>query len=86
MARPEIDRLDLLVVLDLAWRPLPEDATVVHDRDIGRHSERDVEIVLDDDVADVRRESVEDCDEVTALGWRQSGCRLIEEDKARGAG
>ena len=72
MPRSEIDRLNLFVVLDLAWRAFLEDAAVVHHGHIRRHLERNVEIVLDDDVSDMRGERVEDGDEVAPLGRRET--------------
>ena len=86
MPGSEIDRLNLLVVLDLVRRAFLEDAAVVHHRHIGRHPERDVEIVLDDDVADMRRQRVEDGDEIAPLGRRETRRRLVEQDEARRAG
>ncbi len=49
-------------------------------------AQRHVEIVLDDDVADMFRQRVEDGDEVAPLGRRQAGRRLVEQDEARRAG
>ena len=86
MPRSEIDRLNLFVVLDLAWRAFLEDAAVVHHRHIRGHLERDVEIVLDDDVSDMRGERVEDGDEVAPLGRRETRRRLVEQDEPRRAG
>ena len=66
--------------------PFLEDAAVVHHRHPLGHAQRHVEIVLDDDVADVGRQRVEDRDEVAPLGRRQAGGRLVEQDEARRAG
>ena len=67
-------------VPSLKMRPL---CIIGHTR---RHSQRHVEIVLDDDVADMVRQRVEDRDQIAPLGRRQSGRRLVEQDEARRAG
>src|ERR1700733_14391243 len=85
MPRSEIDRLNLFVVLDFARRAFLEDAAVVHHRHIRGDFERDVEIVLDDDVSDMRGERVEDGDEVAPLGRRETRRRLVEQDEPRRA-
>src|SRR5258708_13166947 len=81
----EIDRLNLFVVFDLVWRAFLEYAAVVHHRHIRGHLERNVEIVLDDDISDMRGERVEDGDEVAPLGRRETRRRLIEQDEPRRA-
>ena len=86
MAASQIDLLHLRVVLDLLRRALLEQPAVVHHRDIVGDAQRDVEVVLDDDVADMARQRLQDLDEVAALGRRQAGGRLVEQDEARRAG
>ena len=49
-------------------------------------AQRHVEIMLDDDVADMAGQRAEDRDQVAALGRRQPGRRLVEQDQARRAG
>ena len=56
MLATEIDFLDLGIVLDLLGGPLLQDASIMHHRHALRDPQRDVEIVLDDDVADVGRQ------------------------------
>ncbi|WP_192181716.1 hypothetical protein [Mesorhizobium amorphae] len=68
---------------DLLRRAFLEQAAIVHHRDILRHTQRDIEIVFDDDVADMLGQRVEDGDEVAALGRRKSCRRLVEQDEAR---
>jgi hypothetical protein len=86
MPRSEIDRLNLFVVLDLVWRAFLEYAAVVHHRHIRGHLERDVEIVLDDDVSDMRGKRVEDGDKVAPLGRRKTRRWFVEQDEPRRAG
>src|ERR1700751_3968461 len=86
MGRSEIDRLNLVVVLDLLRAPFLENPTVVHDRYMGGDPQRDIEVVLDDDIADVSRQGLENGDEVAPFGRRKAGRRLIEQDEARGSG
>ena len=82
----EIDRLDLVVVLDLLGAPSLKIAAIVHHRHISRDSQCDIEIVFDDDVADMRRQRVENRDQFAPLGGRQSGRRFVEQDESRRAG
>src|SRR6516162_9899187 len=86
MFRPEIDGLDFFVVLDVLRSALFEDAGVVHNRHVGGDAQGDVEIVLDDDVADMGRQRVENGDEIASLRGRKSGGRLVEENEPRRAG
>ena len=58
----------------------------MHHRHALRDPERHIEVVLDDDVADVRRQRREDIDEVAPFVRRQAGGRLVEQDEARRAG
>ena len=87
MPASEIDRLDLGVVLDLVRRAVLEDAAVVHHRHALGDPQRHVEVVLDDDIADVADGS----DVRIATRSRRSvgdkpGGRLVEQDEARRAG
>ncbi len=84
-AWPQVDRLHLGVVLDLVRRAFLEDAAVVHDGHALDHAQRDVEIVLDEDVADVGGQRPQERDQLAALGRREPGRRLVEEDEARRA-
>ena len=58
----------------------------MHDRHLVGDAERDVEVVLDDDVADMRGERGEDRDQVAPLVGRQPGGRLVEQNEARRPG
>ena len=69
MPRPEIDGLHRGIVLDLLRRAFFENPSIVHHRHIGRDAQSDVEIMLDDDIADMGGQSVEDFDEVAPFGW-----------------
>src|ERR1700744_5073155 len=85
MPRSEVDGLYLLVVLELLRRAFREDAAVVHHRHEARNSQGDVEIVLDDDVADIGRQRVENSDEIASFRRRQTSGRLVEKDESRRA-
>ena len=78
-------RLHLGVGLDRLRRPFLEDAAVVHDGHALDHAQRDVEIMLDDDVADVERQRPQDRDQFAAVGGREPGRRLVEQHEARRA-
>src|SRR5271156_4393431 len=86
MPRSEVNGLNLLVALDLFRRAFGEDAPVVHHRYIGRNAQGHVEIVLDDDVADIGWQRVEYGDEIASLRRRQTRGRLVEQDESRRAG
>ena len=85
MPDPQINRLHLGVVLDLLRRAFGKDAAVVHHGHKGRNPQRDVEIVLDDDVTDIGGQRVQNGDEIAALRRRQARRRLVEKDKPRRA-
>ena len=59
---------------------------VMQHRDVLGDAQRHVEIVLDNDEADMVRQRVEDGDEIAPLGRRQSGRGLVEQNEARRAG
>ena len=59
-------------------------AAVVHHRDPVDDAQRDVEVMLDDDEADVRGSASQQRDQLAPLGRRQPGGRLVEQDQ-RGA-
>jgi hypothetical protein len=86
MSRPEIELLHLGVVLDLLRRAFLEDPAVVHHRHALRDAQRHVHVVLDDDVADVARQPVQDRHQLRPLGRRQPRRRLVEQDEARRPG
>src|SRR3984957_8647544 len=86
MPRSEVNGLNLLVALDLFRRAFGEDAPDVHHRYIGRNAQGDVEIVLDDDVADIGWQRVEYGDEGASLRRRQTRGRFVEQDESRRAG
>src|SRR5262245_63173080 len=87
MARAsEIDRLHLGIGFDLRRSTLLEDAPVVHDRDLVRHPQGDVEVMLDDDVADMLGQAAQQRNEMAALDRREAGRRLVEQDDARRTG
>src|SRR5258708_33887018 len=83
MRRSEIDGLNLFVVFDLLRSALLEDAPVMHHRHVARNPQRDVEIVLDDDVADMRRQHIEDFDQIAPLRRRKTGGGLIKQNEPR---
>ena len=83
-ASAQIDALDVGIVLDLRRRAMLEDGAVVHHRDPVDDAQRHVEVMLDDDEADIARQRVQDLDQLAPLGRRQPGCRLVEQDAARG--
>ncbi len=58
----------------------------MHHRDTLGDAQRHVEIVLDDHVADMLRQRVEDRDEVTSFGRRKPCRGFVEEDEARRPG
>ena len=66
---PEIDVLNLGVGLDLVGRAFLEDPAVVHHRDVVRDPQRHVEVVLDDDVADMVRQRRSGSRSVRAARW-----------------
>src|ERR1700677_3650680 len=86
MRASKIKLLNLWDGFDLRGRAFLEDAAVVHHRDAFDDAQRDVHVVLDDDVADMGRERGEDGHKVAALGRRKAGRRFIEQDKARRSG
>jgi hypothetical protein len=49
-------------------------------------AQRDVEVVLDEDVAHVRRQRAQQRHQLPALGRREPGRRFVEEDQARRSG
>jgi hypothetical protein len=63
-----------------------QDVAVVHHGDPLGHAERDVEVVLDDDVAHVDGQRREEEHQLAPLGGREPGRRLIEQEEARRTG
>ena len=86
MSLPHVDSLHLRVVLDLVGRTVREDTSVVEHGDAIDDAKGNVEIVLDQDEADVGRQVAEQRHQLGALAGRQAGGRLVEEDEARRAG
>ena len=86
MAASEIKLLHFGIGLDLLRRAFLEDAAIVHHRHALDDAQRDVHVVLDDDVADMRGQRGQDLDQLAALGRRQARGRLVEQDEARRAG
>src|SRR4029079_5251124 len=86
MLASEIDVLYLAIVLDLLRCSLLEDAAVVHDGNALDYPQRYIEIVLDDDVADMGWQCPQDRDKLAALARRKAGGWFIEQDEARRAG
>ena len=86
MAASEIKLLHLGIGFDFAGQAFLEDAAVVHHRHALDHAQRDVHVVLDDDVADMRRQRGQDLDQLEPLGRREPCGRLVEQDEARRAG
>jgi hypothetical protein len=58
----------------------------VHHRHARRGAHRDLEVVLDQQEAHVRRQRREQRDQLAPLGRREPRCGLVEEDQARRAG
>ena len=83
---PHVDRLHLDVALDLRRAAVLEHPRVVHDGHVVHHAQRDVEVVLDEHEAHVRRQAAEQRHQLRALGGREPGGRLVEQDQARRAG
>jgi hypothetical protein len=83
MPPPEINALNLRIGLDFVRTAFFEDTAIIHDRDALNNAERNIEVVLDDDIADVARERLKDLDQLAALRWRQTGCGFVEQDEAR---
>src|SRR5260370_558644 len=77
MSLPEVDGLDLGVVLDLLGRALLEDAPVVHHRHMERDAQSDVEIVLDEYIAYGRGEGIENPNEIAPLRRREARRGLV---------
>ncbi len=86
MTAAQIQFLHLGIGLDLVRRAFLEDAAVVHHRHALDDAQRDVHVVLDDDVADMGGKRGQDGDEIAALGRRQARRRLVEQNEARRAG
>ena len=61
-------------------------AAVVHHGDRLDHAQRDVEVVLDQHEAHVRRQRAQQRHQLAPLGRRQAGGRLVEQDQPRRAG
>ena len=57
----------------------------MHHRHALDDAQRNIHVVLDDDVADMRRQRGQDLDQLEPLGRRQPGRRLVEQDEARRA-
>ena len=77
MAASEIKLLHFRIRLDFPRRAFLEDAAVVHHRHALDDAERDIHVVLDDDVADMARQRGEDRDQVAALIRREARGRLV---------
>ena len=58
----------------------------MHDGDALDHAQRDVEVVLDQHEAHVRRQRGQQRHQLAAFGGREAGCRLVEQDQPRRAG
>ena len=86
MATSQIKFLDFRVGFDFLRIALLEDGAVVHHRDGFNDPQRHIHVVLDDDVADMGRQRGQDLDQLGALGRRQAGGGLVEQDEARRAG
>src|SRR5262245_4731755 len=86
MRAAEIKLLHFRIGFDLFRPPLLEDTAIVHHGYAFDDAQRDVHVVLDDDVADMLRQGRQDFDQLLPLGRRQAGCRLIEQNEARRAG
>src|ERR1700722_9400879 len=85
MPASKVEFLNLGIGLDLLGRAFLEDPAIVHHRHALDHAQRNVHVVLDDDVADMRGERGEDVDELGPFRRRKSGRWLVEQDEARGA-
>jgi hypothetical protein len=81
-----VNGLDLRIFFDLARRAVTQHPAVVHDGDALDHVQRNLEVVFNDDVADVAWQVIEQCDQFLALHRRQAGRRFIEQDQPRCAG
>src|ERR1700736_3081296 len=86
MAATQIQLLHLGIRLDLVRRAFLEDAAVVHHRDALDHPQRDIHVVLDDDVSDMAGKRGEYRDEIRPFARRQTGGGLVEENESRRAG
>ena len=85
-AAAHVDGLDFGIVLDLVGRAVLEQAAIVQDRHPLDDAQRDVEIVLDQHEAHMRRESRQQRHQLAALAGREAGGGLVEQDQARRAG
>src|SRR5262245_4975135 len=85
MAGSQIDGLYLEVIFDFFRSPLLEDATIVHHGHARRYFHRDVEVMLDDDVADMVWKLSKNCHQVSALARRKSRRWLVEQNETRRA-
>ena len=85
MATTEIQLLHFGIRLNLARRAFLEDGPLCIIVTLD-DAERDIHVVLDDDVADVARQRGEDRDQIAALMRRETRRRLVEQNKARRAG
>ncbi len=81
-----VDRLHLGIGLDLGRRAVLQQTAVVHHGHALDDAQRDVQIVLDQHEADMRRQRFEELHQVGPLGGRQAGGRLVEQDQPRRAG
>jgi len=83
MTASEVKLLHFRIGFDLLRQAFLEDATVVHHRHAFDDAQCDVHVVLDDDVADMGGQGGQDFDQLAPLGWRQPGCRLVEQNETR---
>src|SRR3984957_13355336 len=85
MPASKVEFLNLGIGLDLLGRAFLKDPAIVHHRHALDHAQRDVHVVLDDDVADMRWQRGEDVDELSPFRRRKPSRRLVEQDEARRA-
>src|SRR5260370_2735607 len=85
-AAAHIDGLDFGIVLDFVGRAVLEHPAIVQDRHPLDDTQGDVEIMLDQHVPHVGRESRQQRPQVSTLARQQPAGRLVEQNQARPAG
>src|SRR5690349_25071218 len=87
MAPPaEVDLLHGLVLADGRGRAFGEDLAVVEAGDVIDEPERELHVVLDQDERQLARQRADQLGHGRALGGREAGGGLVEEQQARAPG
>src|SRR5581483_5598307 len=81
MRGPEIDLLHPCVGADLVRRALNEDASLVHAGHVIDQSQREVDVVLDQDQRELARQPADGRRNVDALGGREARRGLVEQEQ-----